>query len=43
MSYILKIKAHIIICYLNKYGFGKIKLIIYIMDVKSNLEEVVKL
>lgn len=43
MPSILKTKARKVLRYLNKYGFSNMKLTIYIMDVKSNLEEVVEL
>jgi NUMOD1 domain len=43
MPSILKTKARRVLRYLNKYGFSKMKLTIYIMDVKSNLEEVIEL
>jgi len=43
MPSILKNKARRVLRYLNKYGFSEMKLTIYIMDVKSSLEEVVEL
>lgn len=43
MPSILNTKARRVLRYLNKYGFSKMKLTIYIMDVKSSLEEIVEL
>lgn len=43
MPSILKTKGRRVLRYLNKYGFSKMKLTIYIMDVKSSLEEIVEL
>jgi len=43
MPSILKTKARRVLRYLNKYGFNNVKLTIYIMDINSSLEEVVKL
>lgn len=43
MPSILKTKARRVLRYLNKYGFSEMKLTIYIMDVNSSLEDVVKL
>ena len=43
MPSILKTKARRVLRYFNKYGFNNIKLTILIMDVNSNLDEVVKL
>lgn len=43
MPSILKTKARRVLCYLNKYGFSNIKLIIYIMEEKSNLQQLVEL
>jgi hypothetical protein len=43
MPSILKTKARRVLRYLNKHGFGNIKLTIYILDEKSSLEEVVGL
>lgn len=43
MPSILKTKARRVIRYLNKHGFNNIKLTIYIMEDKSNLEQVVEL
>jgi NUMOD1 domain len=43
MPSILKTKARRVLRYLNKYGFGEMKLTIYIMDIKSSLEEIVEL
>jgi hypothetical protein len=43
MPSILKTKARRVLRYLNKYGFNEIKLTIYIMDIKSSLDEVVAL
>lgn len=41
MPSILKTKSRRVLRYLNKHGFSNIKLIIYIMDENSSLEEVV--
>ena len=43
MPSILKTKARRVLRYLNKYGFGYIKLTIYIINEKSSLDQVVKL
>jgi len=43
MPSILKTKARRVLRYLNKYGFGHIKLTIYIMNENSSLEQVVEL
>ncbi len=43
MPSILKTKARRVLRYLNKHGFSNMKLTIYIMDVKSSLEQVVEL
>lgn len=43
MPSILKTKARRVLRYLNKHGFSKIILTIYIMDEKSSLEQVVEL
>lgn len=43
MPSILNTKARKVIRYLNKYGFNDIKLHIYVINIKSSLEEVVKL
>src|ERR1700712_1629209 len=43
MPSILKTKARRVLRYLNKHGFGNIKLTIYILHEKSSLEEVVGL
>jgi len=43
MPSILKTKARRVLRYLNKHGFSDMKLTIYIMDINSSLEEVVKL
>ena len=43
MPSILKTKARRVLRYFNKYGFNNINLTILIMDVNSNLDEVVKL
>jgi hypothetical protein len=43
MPSILKTKARRVLRYLNKYGFGEMKLTIYIMDDNSSLEQVVEL
>jgi hypothetical protein len=43
MPSILKTKARRVMRYLNKYGFGNIKLTIYIMNENSSLEQVVAL
>ena len=43
MPSILKTKARRVLRYLNKYGFKNMKLHIYIMDDKSNLEQVLEL
>lgn len=43
MPSILNTKARRVLRYLNKYGFSNIKLTIYIMDIKSSLDEVVAL
>lgn len=43
MPSILQTKAHKVLRYLNKHGFSNMKLIIYIMDEISSLEQVVEL
>ena len=43
MPSILETKARRVLRYLNKHGFNYIKLTIYIMKDKSNLEQVVEL
>jgi hypothetical protein len=43
MPSILKTKARRVLRYFNKYGFFNMKLTIYIMDINSSLEDVVKL
>ena len=43
MPSILKTKARKVLRYLNKYGFNNMKLTIYIMDIRSSLNEIVKL
>lgn len=43
MPSILNSKARRVLRYLNKYGFSNIKLTIFIMDIESNLDEVVSL
>lgn len=43
MPTILKTKARRVLRYFNKYGFGEMKLTLYIMDEKSSLEQVVEL
>jgi hypothetical protein len=43
MPSILKTKAHRVLRYLNKYGFSNIKLTIYIIDIESNLDEIIAL
>jgi hypothetical protein len=43
MPSILNSKARRVLRYLNKYGFGHIKLTIYIMNENSSLEQVVEL
>ena len=43
MPSILNTKARRVLRYLNKYGFENIKLTVYIMDAKSNLDEIVAL
>jgi len=43
MPSILKTKARRVLRYLNKHGFSNMKLIIYIMDENSSLEQVVEL
>ena len=43
MPSILKTKARRVLRYLNKHGFSDMKLIIYIMDENSSLEQVVEL
>lgn len=43
MPSILKTKAGRVLRYLNKHGFNKINLTIYIRDVKSSLDEIVAL
>jgi hypothetical protein len=40
---ILSTKARRVLRYLNKYGFGNIKLTIYVMNQNSSLEQVVEL
>lgn len=39
----IKTKARRFLRYLNKYGFSYMKLTIYIKDIKSNLEDMIKL
>jgi GIY-YIG catalytic domain/NUMOD1 domain len=43
MPSILNTKARRVLRYLNKYGFNNIKLTIYIMDIKSSLNQIVAL
>lgn len=43
MPSILNTKAGRVIRHLNKHGFSKIKLTIYLMDIKSSLDQVVSL
>lgn len=43
MPSILNTKARRVLRHLNKHGFSHIKLTIYIMDIKSNLDEIVSL
>ena len=43
MPSIFKTKARRVLRYLNKHGFNDMKLTIYIMDINSNLEQVVEL
>uniref|UniRef100_UPI0028D54682 hypothetical protein n=1 Tax=Peltigera ponojensis TaxID=162004 RepID=UPI0028D54682 len=43
MPSILNTKARKVLRHLNKHGFSDIKLIIYIMDIKSSLDQVVSL
>jgi hypothetical protein len=43
MPSILNTKARKVLRHLNKHGFNNIKLTIYIMDIKSSLEEIVSL
>lgn len=43
MPSILKTKARKVLRYLNKHGFNNIKLTIYIMHIRSNLDEIVAL
>ena len=43
MQSILQTKARRVLRYLNKYGFSNIKLTIFIMDINSSLDEVVRL
>lgn len=43
MRSILNTKARRVLRYLNKYGFGNIKLTIYVMNQNSSLEQVVEL
>ena len=43
MPSILNTKARRVIRYLNKYGFNNVSLTVYIMDIKSSLEEIVDL
>lgn len=43
MPSILKTKARRVLRYLNKHGFRSMKLTIYILDINSSLEDVVKL
>ena len=43
MPSILKTKARKFIRYLNKHGFSNLKLTIYVMDIKSNLDQVIAL
>jgi hypothetical protein len=43
MPSILKTKERRVLRYLNKYGFTKIRLTIYIMDSSASIEEVVEL
>lgn len=43
MPSILNTKARRVLRYLNKYGFGYIKLTIYILDYSASLEQIVEL
>ena len=43
MPSILKTKARRVLRYLNKHSFSNIKLTIYIMDIKSNLDQIIAL
>ena len=43
MPSILNTKARRVLRYLNKHGFNNINLTVYIMDIESNLEEIVGL
>ena len=43
MPSILKTKARRVLRYLNKHGFSDISLTVYIMDIRSNLDEIVAL
>ena len=43
MKSILQTKARRVLRYFNKYGFSNIKLTIFIMDINSSLDEVVRL
>jgi hypothetical protein len=43
MPSILSTKARRVLRYLNKYGFGNIKLTIYVMNQNSSLEQVIEL
>lgn len=43
MPSILNSKARRVLRYLNKYGFNDVNLTIYIMDIKSSIEEIVAL
>lgn len=43
MPSILKTKERRVLRYLNKYGFTKIRLTIFIMDSSASIEEVVEL
>ena len=41
MPSILNTKAPRVLRYLNKHGFNDINLTVYIMDIESNLDEIV--
>lgn len=43
MPSILNTKARRVLRYLNKHGFGNLKLTIYIMDIESSLDQIVAL
>ncbi len=43
MLSILKTKTHRVLSYFTTHGFSNLKLTIYIMDINSNLDEVVAL